>query len=56
VVQKSVLKKKTEKQATAKRKRNAEDEAKRKRGRSITRRMKNAVVNTARRVKRKITR
>ena len=33
VVQKSVLKKKTEKQATAKRKRNAEDEAKRKRGR-----------------------
>ena len=56
VVQKSVLKKKTEKQATAKRKRNAEDEAKRKRGRSITRRMKNTVVNTARRVKRKITR
>jgi hypothetical protein len=33
VVQKSVLRKKTEKQATAKRKRNAEDEAKRKRGR-----------------------
>jgi hypothetical protein len=39
----------------SKRKRNAEDEAKRKRGRSITRRMKNTVVNTARRVKRKIT-
>ena len=41
--------------AASKRKRNAEDEAKRKRGRSITRRMKNTVVNTARRVKRKIT-
>ena len=41
--------------AASKRKRNAEDEAKRKRGRSITRRMKNTVVNTVRRVKRKIT-
>ena len=41
--------------AASKRKRNAEDEAKRKRGRSITRRMKNTVVNTTRRLKRKIT-
>lgn len=41
--------------AAAKRKRNAKDEANRKRGRSISRRMKNTAVSTARYVKRKIT-